>query len=79
MVLEHGEIIERGDHNALMALKGRYYELSWPKAIVEKKKRLEHCVQATFGAFRFCKRAVPRVQLRLQETEFIQLFFHITA
>ena len=28
MVLEHGEIIERGDHNALLAEKGRYYELS---------------------------------------------------
>ena len=27
MVLEHGEIIERGSHDALMALKGRYYEL----------------------------------------------------
>ena len=32
MVLEHGEIIERGDHNALMALKGRYYELCTGKA-----------------------------------------------
>ena len=27
MVLERGEIIERGDHDALLALKGRYYEL----------------------------------------------------
>ena len=27
MVLEHGEIIERGDHDDLLALKGRYYEL----------------------------------------------------
>ena len=27
MVLEQGEIIERGDHDALLALKGRYYEL----------------------------------------------------
>lgn len=27
MVLEKGEIIERGDHDALLALKGRYYEL----------------------------------------------------
>ena len=27
MVLEKGEIIERGDHNDLLALKGRYYEL----------------------------------------------------
>ena len=28
MVLEHGEIIERGDHDALMLKKGRYYELN---------------------------------------------------
>jgi len=27
IVLEHGEIIERGDHQALLNLKGRYYEL----------------------------------------------------
>ena len=27
MVLEHGEIIERGNHDQLLALKGRYYEL----------------------------------------------------
>jgi len=27
MVLEHGEIIERGDHDDLVALCGRYYEL----------------------------------------------------
>ena len=27
MVLEHGEIIERGDHDTLLAMKGRYYEL----------------------------------------------------
>ena len=25
MVLENGEIIERGDHDDLLALKGRYY------------------------------------------------------
>ena len=27
MVLENGEIIERGDHEDLLAQKGRYYEL----------------------------------------------------
>lgn len=27
MVLEHGEIIERGDHDELLKMKGRYYEL----------------------------------------------------
>lgn len=27
MVLEHGEIIERGNHEQLLAQKGRYYEL----------------------------------------------------
>ena len=27
IVLEHGQIIERGDHNELLAMKGRYYEL----------------------------------------------------
>ena len=27
MVLEGGEIIERGDHDSLLAMKGRYYEL----------------------------------------------------
>ncbi|MGM9626385.1 MAG: ABC transporter ATP-binding protein, partial [Eubacteriales bacterium] len=27
MVLEHGEIIERGNHDELLAQKGRYYEL----------------------------------------------------
>lgn len=34
MVLEHGEIIERGDHDALLALKGRYYELCTGKAML---------------------------------------------
>ncbi len=32
MVLEHGEIIERGTHDELLALKGRYYELYTGKA-----------------------------------------------
>ena len=32
MVLEHGEILERGDHDALLGLKGRYYELCTGKA-----------------------------------------------
>lgn len=32
MVLEHGEIIERGDHDDLMSQKGRYYELCTGKA-----------------------------------------------
>ena len=27
MVLEIGRIIERGDHDELLAMKGRYYEL----------------------------------------------------
>lgn len=27
MVLENGEIIERGDHDELLLAKGRYYEL----------------------------------------------------
>lgn len=32
MVLEHGNIIERGDHDSLLAQKGRYYELCTGKA-----------------------------------------------
>lgn len=32
MVLENGEIIERGDHDALLAQQGRYYELCTGKA-----------------------------------------------
>ena len=32
MVLENGEIIERGDHDALLQLKGRYYELCTGRA-----------------------------------------------
>lgn len=28
IVLEQGEIVERGDHDALMAMKGRYYQLN---------------------------------------------------
>ncbi|MBR1384260.1 MAG: ATP-binding cassette domain-containing protein, partial [Ruminococcus sp.] len=27
MVLEHGKIIERGDHNSLIEQKGKYYQL----------------------------------------------------
>ena len=27
MVLEHGQIMERGDHEDLLAQKGRYYQL----------------------------------------------------
>ena len=32
MVLENGEIIERGDHDVLMSQHGRYYELCTGKA-----------------------------------------------
>ena len=32
MVLEHGEIIERGNHDDLMKQKGRYYNLCTGKA-----------------------------------------------
>lgn len=32
MVLEHGEILERGNHDVLLELKGRYYELCTGKA-----------------------------------------------
>ena len=27
LVLEHGEVVERGDHEALLAQKGLYYQL----------------------------------------------------
>jgi ATP-binding cassette subfamily B protein len=30
MVLDHGRIIERGKHNELLALRGKYYELLRP-------------------------------------------------
>jgi ATP-binding cassette subfamily B multidrug efflux pump len=26
-VLEHGRVVERGSHNELLALRGRYYQL----------------------------------------------------
>ena len=32
LVLEHGRIIERGDHEALLAQKGKYYQLYTGKA-----------------------------------------------
>lgn len=35
MVLENGEIIERGDHDELLAMKGRYYELYTGKKELE--------------------------------------------
>jgi ATP-binding cassette subfamily B protein len=35
IVLEHGEIIERGTHEDLLALKGRYYQLYTGKAELE--------------------------------------------
>ncbi|MBQ2657777.1 MAG: ABC transporter ATP-binding protein [Erysipelotrichaceae bacterium] len=35
MVLEHGEIIERGTHEELLKLKGRYYQLYTGKAELE--------------------------------------------
>ncbi len=35
MVLEHGEVIERGDHDELLDCKGRYYELCTGKAKLE--------------------------------------------
>ena len=35
MVLEHGEIIERGDHDEMMVQKGRYYALNAGTAELE--------------------------------------------
>ncbi len=35
MVLEHGEIIERGTHEELLKLKGRYYQLYTGKAVLD--------------------------------------------
>ena len=35
LVLEHGEIMERGNHEQLLALKGRYYELYTGKRELE--------------------------------------------
>jgi ATP-binding cassette subfamily B protein len=32
IVLENGEIVERGNHDDLIALKGRYYQLYTGKA-----------------------------------------------
>jgi ATP-binding cassette subfamily B protein len=32
IVLEHGEIIERGDHDELLKQQGRYYQLYTGKA-----------------------------------------------
>jgi ATP-binding cassette subfamily B protein len=32
LVLEQGRIIERGDHDELLALKGRYHQLSTGQA-----------------------------------------------
>ena len=32
MVLEQGELIERGDHESLLEQKGRYYQLYTGKA-----------------------------------------------
>jgi ATP-binding cassette subfamily B protein len=34
MVLEHGKIIERGDHADLLALHGRYYQLCTGAAVL---------------------------------------------
>ena len=35
IVLEHGEIIERGNHESLLAEKGRYYQLYTGQSALE--------------------------------------------
>ena len=39
MVLEHGEIIERGDHDDLLRQKGKYYQLYTGQFELKKKKK----------------------------------------
>jgi ATP-binding cassette subfamily B protein len=35
IVLEHGEIVERGNHDSLIAEKGRYFQLSTGQSTLE--------------------------------------------